>query len=65
MHGIAYLLICFSQWLAISAFEMNEPSGMVIKPNFVFILTDDLGNGEVGCFRQKLIKTSNIDGLDD
>jgi len=33
------------------------------KPNVVFILADDLGYGELGCFGQKLIKTPNIDKL--
>jgi arylsulfatase A len=33
------------------------------RPNVVFILADDLGWGEVGCFGQKKILTPNIDGL--
>src|SRR5581483_8677653 len=32
-------------------------------PNVVFILADDLGYGDLGCFGQKLIKTLCIDRL--
>jgi arylsulfatase A len=33
------------------------------RANIVFILADDLGYGEVGCYGQKLIQTPNIDRL--
>lgn len=33
------------------------------RPNIVFIMADDLGYGELGCYGQKKIRTPNIDKL--
>lgn len=33
------------------------------SPNIIYILADDLGYGELGCYGQKKIKTPNVDSL--
>jgi arylsulfatase A-like enzyme len=33
------------------------------KPNIIFLLADDLGVGDLGCYGQKILKTPNIDRL--
>ena len=44
-------------------FSLASASLAADQPNIVFILADDLGYGELGCYGQKKIKTPNIDRL--
>ncbi|MCK5729751.1 MAG: sulfatase-like hydrolase/transferase, partial [Draconibacterium sp.] len=41
----------------------NSVKKSIQKPNIIYILADDLGYGELGCFGQEKIETPNIDKL--
>jgi len=48
-----------SACLAATSITAVEPN----KPNFIFILSDDLAQGDVGAYGQKLIQTPNLDRM--
>jgi arylsulfatase A len=54
-------LITFFAAFAVSAFPFSGTASE--KPNIIYILADDLGVGDVGCYGQKLLKTPRIDQL--
>lgn len=51
-----FTIIFFSAGIGVAA-QKNS------KPNIIFILADDLGYAEVGCYGQQKIETPNIDKL--
>lgn len=41
----------------------TAPAATVAKPNFVFILIDDLGYSDLGCYGSKFYRTPNLDRM--
>ncbi|HXI51033.1 MAG TPA: arylsulfatase [Candidatus Saccharimonadales bacterium] len=71
MHSQARA-VCFAAVLllvGLCAGESAEPPASRLRPrpprppNIVFILADDLGYGELGCYGQERIRTPNLDRL--
>ena len=56
-YFVIAFLFCAFPFGEIAMAQQNTP------PNIVFILADDLGYGELGCYGQEKIKTPNIDQL--
>lgn len=67
MQRIASVLLAFlatSGMLARSdAQDTIAAAAPTARPNIVFILADDLGYGELGCYGQQKIRTPNLDRL--
>jgi arylsulfatase A-like enzyme len=40
-----------------------ETTSLKTKPNLIFIMADDLGYGDLGCYGQKELRTPNIDRM--
>ena len=47
----------------LNTFQFSCGSKRSEKPNFIFILTDNMGYGDIGCFGSELHKTPHIDKM--
>jgi len=59
------LTVILSMILGLSSCNVkhNNAQSKTEKPNIIFIMADDLGYGELGCYGEEKIKTPNIDRL--
>ncbi len=57
-------LFLIALWLApLTTLPAAEPAKASAKPNIVYILVDDAGYGDFGCYGQKTLRTPNVDRL--
>src|SRR5437868_5091655 len=56
---VAGLIVSWAQPSNLTRLPARPPG----KPNLIFILADDLGYGDLGCYGQERIRTPNIDRL--
>jgi arylsulfatase A-like enzyme len=57
-----WMIVCVC-FLGVVSNDCGARAADTSRPNVVFILADDLGWGELGCFGQKRIPTPNLDRL--
>ena len=59
MNKNKFILLSCSAALGLSANAQNSTE----KPNILFILCDDMGYGDLGCYGQQLIATPHLDQM--
>jgi len=55
-------LLCICALLSLLP-SSSQATEAITKPNIIFIVADDLGYGDLGCFGQKKIRTPNLDRM--
>ncbi|QGY44300.1 sulfatase-like hydrolase/transferase [Maribellus comscasis] len=58
-----FFLFYAALFLVLTSCQNQENKFDKTKPNILFLLADDLGYGELGCYGQEIIKTPSLDSL--
>jgi arylsulfatase A-like enzyme len=61
IRNAALALVALSIFLTVNAHAQSPAQAR--KPNIIWIMADDMGYGDAGCYGQRQIKTPNIDKL--
>jgi arylsulfatase A-like enzyme len=61
--GLLWLVLGTTVSLRAQSTNLNPHTALPSRPNIIFILADDLGYGDLGCYGQTKIKTPNLDKL--
>ena len=56
-------ILLIPSFIGVLSSSCSEKKQEASKPNIIYILADDLGRAELGCFGQEKIETPNIDRL--
>ncbi len=62
-HQIKYTATILILMISALSFYCCESKQIIDQPNIIYILTDDLGYGDLGCYGQERILTPNIDQM--
>jgi hypothetical protein len=63
IRGLVTTIIALLMVTAAFAAPENQSGPDADKPNIIFVLTDDMSWGELGCSGNRIIRTPNIDRL--
>jgi arylsulfatase A-like enzyme len=57
------LLLLLTACLLLVSFTVPAAPNSLVRPNFVFLLIDDMGYADMSCYGSKAVRTANLDRL--